>query len=263
MTDILLTNDDGYKSAGFFPLLRELSKEFSVVTVAPSEERSWIGKSITTRRELKLKENKVGDFNVFTLDGTPADCVQIGLYGILPSRPRLVVSGINIGENIGLARILSSGTIGAAMEAPIDGVKAIAASLHVPLSIKKAANFFDGTQHSLFENAIAIVAKVVRIVMEKDFGAGVDLLSVNIPFDAKLNSDFNVTTPFRESYGKLFHKKEDGFVHINPVLDFSNAKQGTDMKALNEGKISITPISLEMVSAKSFSDIERLFRKEW
>ena len=123
MADILLTNDDGYRSVGFLPLLKELSKQFSVVAVAPSEEKSWIGKSISARKELTIQKVKLGDFDIYSLNGTPADCVQVGLYDVLDNKPKLVISGINTGDNVGHARILSSGTVGAAMEASIDGVK--------------------------------------------------------------------------------------------------------------------------------------------
>src|SRR3989344_3881178 len=190
MANILLTNDDGYNSVGFLPLLKELSKEFSVVTVAPTKEMSWIGKSITTKQELELKKIKLGKFNIFTLNGTPADCVQVGLYDVAEKRPTLVVSGINIGENIGYGRILSSGTVGAAMEASIDGVKAISSSLYIPPEIKKKTNFFDPKNHLMFENAAKITLKVIKILNKKKLGKNVDLVSVNIPYKATIDSDF-------------------------------------------------------------------------
>ncbi|MEA2003700.1 MAG: 5'/3'-nucleotidase SurE, partial [archaeon] len=112
MTEILLTNDDGHSSVGFFPLLRELSKEFTVTAVAPSSQRSWAGKSISFHNEIELEKIKVGDYDGYSCSGTPADCVQIGLYNVLERKPGLVVSGINLGNNAGHGRILSSGTVG-------------------------------------------------------------------------------------------------------------------------------------------------------
>ena len=136
MTDILVTNDDGYKSAGFVPLVKELSKKYSVTAVVPDRGRSWIGKAITTKKELKIKKITYDGVEMFLLNGTPADCVQIGLYDIVDTRPKMVISGINIGLNIGQARTLSSGTIGAAIEGSIDGVRAIASSLSIPVNIR-------------------------------------------------------------------------------------------------------------------------------
>src|SRR6185369_14008527 len=101
MKKILLTNDDGYRSIGFTPLLKELSKNFSVTAVAPSDEQSWIGKSISARRKLLLKQETLEGSTIHTINGSPADCVQIGVYDVLDTKPDLVVSGINIGENIG------------------------------------------------------------------------------------------------------------------------------------------------------------------
>ena len=244
MADILLTNDDGYKSAGFFPLLNELSKEFFVVAVAPDEEKSWIGKAITARRELELKEIEIKGRKMFSLDGTPADCVQIGLYDVLDKKPKLVVSGINTGDNAGHGRILSSGTVGAAMEASIDGVKSLASSLYLPPEIKKSTDFNDPENYKMFENAAKITVKLVRIIIDKELWENVDLICLNIPFDAKADAEFEMTKPFRAPYGKLFHKRGDKFAHMNPPLEFKNLKEGTDLKALSEGKVSIAPISL-------------------
>ena len=262
MTDILLTNDDGYKSAGFLPLLKELSKEFSVVVVAPTKEKSWIGKAITTKERLKLKKVKLDGFDIFTLNGTPADCVQIGLYNLLDSFPKMVVSGVNQGANVGHARILSSGTIGAAMEASIEGVKALASSLRIPREIKKTLNLFNQKNYTVFETPAEITVKLVKILIDKEFD-DVDLFSANIPYDVTLNAEIEITKPFKDPYGKLFYKKEDGFFLSTPSLDFRNLKDGTDLKALYERKISITPISLALVSNYSIKKIEQTIKNEW
>src|SRR5215472_1710409 len=116
MKHILLTNDDSYLCAGFYPLLTELRKRHEVTAIAPKEQKSWVGKSVSAHKNVKVQKIAFEDTNVFAVEGTPADCVQIGIYGILPKRPDLVASGINAGENVGHGRILSSGTVGAAME---------------------------------------------------------------------------------------------------------------------------------------------------
>ena len=100
MTNILLTNDDWFDSVWFFPLLKELSKDFCVNCVAPDSEKSWVWKSISREKELSLNKVKIKDFDIFTLDWTPADCVQIGLFNILQKKPKMVVSGINTGNNM-------------------------------------------------------------------------------------------------------------------------------------------------------------------
>jgi len=263
MIDILLTNDDGYKSAGFLPLLRELSKEFSVVTVAPDREKSWIGKAVTKTKPLDLKKVKLKGFDIFTINATPADCVQIGLYNVLDSLPKMVVSGINQGSNVGHARILSSGTVGAAMEASIEGVKALASSLRIPRDTKKDIDLFDEKNYVVFENAAKMTVKLTKILIDKNFDDDVDLFSVNMPFNISLDAGIQITKPFKEPYGKLFYEEEDGFVLRTPHLDFENLQDGTDLKALSEGKISLTPISLDLFKEGSIEKVEKLIKNQW
>lgn len=263
MADILLTNDDGYRSIGFLSLLKELSKKFSVIAVAPSKEQSCAGKSISRTKELKLKKVKIENNEIFSINGTPADCVQIGLYNILKRKPRLVISGVNTGANVGHGRILSSGTLGASMEASIDGVKSISSSLYIPPEIKEKADFSDPKNYRIFENATKITLKLVEILYGKEIDSDIDFVSINIPFNATIDSEFEITKPFRNPYGKLFHKKHDRFIHINPMLGFDNLKDGTDLKALYNGKISITPINLELVSNSSLQRLNRTIKRDW
>jgi len=263
MPEILLTNDDGHKSAGFFPLLQELSTHFSVVSITPDREKSWIGKAITTKEKLQIQSVQKGTFEIFLLNGTPADCVQIGLYNVLRTRPKMVVSGINLGTNVGHARILSSGTIGAAMEASIERVPSIAASLWIPHDIKKTMNLYDEKNYYVFENAAKITGKLTKLLLEKDVGEDADLFSINIPFDATLDSEIELTKPFKEPYGQLFHQKDNYFFHRTPRLGFNHLQDGTDLKALHEGKIAITPISLSLVTEHSLEKFEQLFSTLW
>jgi len=263
MTDILLTNDDGYKSAGFLPLLKELSEEFSVVIVVPDREKSWIGKAITKKTQVKLKKIKLKGFDIFTINGTPADCVQIGLYNILDSFPKMVISGINQGSNVGHARILSSGTVGAAMEASIEGVNALASSLRIPGEIKKKLDLFDEKNYVVFENAARITRKLTKILIDKKFDDDIDLFSANIPFNASYDAEIEITKPFKEPYGKLFYEKKDGLVLRTPSLNFEKLDDKTDLKALSEGKISLTPINISLFKEDSIEKVEKIIKNEW
>jgi len=263
MTDILLTNDDGYKSAGFLPLLKELSEDFSVVTVVPDREKSWIGKAVTKKSPLKLKKTKLNGFDIFTINGTPADCVQIGLYNVLDSFPNMVVSGINQGSNVGHARILSSGTVGATMEASIEGVKALASSQRIPRDIKKTLDLFDEKNYVVFENAAKITKKLTKILINKEFDDDIDLFSANMPFNVSLDADIEITKPFKEPYGKLFYETKEGLVLRTPHLDFENLQDGTDLKALSEGKVSLTPINLSLFKEGSIEKVEKLIKNQW
>jgi 5'-nucleotidase len=263
MTDILITNDDGYKSAGFVPLIKELSKEFSVTAVVPDRGRSWIGKAITIKKELRLKKINYQGVDMFLLDGTPADCVQIGLYDIVDTRPKMVISGINIGLNIGQARTLSSGTIGAAIEGAIDGVRAIASSLSIPLNIRdNLTDFYHPKSYPLFENAAKVTTKIATIVINKVFN-DVDLFSLNIPFHATIDTPLEITTLFKTRYGRLFHKKGNKFLHQTPPVEYKNMEEHSDLKALSENKISLTPMNISFAAHHSFTTVEHIFKQEW
>lgn len=263
MTDLLVTNDDGYKSGGFLTLIKELSKKYTVTAVVPDRGRSWIGKAITTKKELKLKKITHEGVEMFLLNGTPADCVQIGLYDIVPTRPKMVISGINIGLNIGQARTLSSGTIGAAIEGSIDGVRSLASSLSIPLAIRdKKTDFYNSKSYQLFENAAKITTKVTTIVMDKAF-VGVDLFSLNIPFQATVETPLEITSLFGTRYGRLFHKKGNKFLHQTPPIQFKNMKEISDLKALNENKISLTPMNISFAVHHSLKNVEYVFQQEW
>jgi len=262
MTDILVTNDDGYTSAGFVPLIKELSKDYAVTAVAPDRGRSWIAKAVTTKQKLTQKKVTYEGVDMHLLDGTPADCVQIGLYDIVDTRPKMVISGINIGLNIGKARSLSSGTIGAAMEAAIDGVRAIASSVSIPMSLKDNTDFYHPKSYPLFEHAARITAKATRIMMNKTFH-DFDVLSLNIPFEATVDTDLEVTTLFDTPYGRLFHKKNGTYSQSTPPIRYTNMKEGTDLKTVSKGKISLTPLNLSLGSPQALPHVETIINKEW
>jgi 5'-nucleotidase len=263
MTDLLVTNDDGYKSAGFIALVKELSKHYSVTAVVPDRGRSWIGKAITTKKELKIKKITYDGVEMFLLNGTPADCVQIGLYDIVTIRPKMIISGINIGLNIGKARTLSSGTIGAAIEGSIDGVRSLASSLSIPVTFRdKKTDFYTPKNNMLFENAAKITAKVITIVMNKAF-CDVDLFSLNIPFEATVATPLEITSLFSTRYGRLFHRTGNKFVHRTPPIQFKNMEERSDLKALNEGKISLTPMNISFSASQLVKNVEQTFYEEW
>jgi 5'-nucleotidase len=263
MTDILVTNDDGYTSAGFVSLVKELSKYYTVTAVAPDRGRSWIGKAITTKKELKVKKITYDNVEMFLLNGTPADCVQIGLYDLVPHRPKMIISGINIGLNIGKARTLSSGTIGAAIEGAIDGVRSLAASLSIPIALRdKKTDFYIPQNNVIFENAAKITTKVTTIILDKAF-RDVDLFSLNIPFDATVTTPLEITTLFNTRYGRLFHKTGNKFNHRTPPIQFKDMEEQSDLKAISEGKISLTPMNISFSAHVLRNSVESAFQKEW
>lgn len=142
---ILLTNDDGISSAGLQTLARTLSRHYELSVVAPVGQRSAISHSITLYHPLIVERNRHKDGSSwYAVEGTPADCVKLGLQELLPRKPDLVVSGINAGANTGI-NIFYSGTVAAAIEAAFTGVPAIAVSL----ATKKKRTFGDAARITL------------------------------------------------------------------------------------------------------------------
>lgn len=261
MKHILLTNDDGYSCAGYFPLLDELKKQYDVTAIAPATQKSATGKSLAVHSPIAFKKIDHEGHEVYAIDGTPADCVQVGLYGLTKSRPDFVVSGINVGANIGHAMILSSGTVGAAMEGAIDGVVSVAASLVKPPD--RSIDYFSRSSYKYFENAAKIVAKLIGRLQELDLPQGIDVISINVPYDAKENSDIEITRPSLNSTEGIYKRDGSSFVYDNWDLVFENLEDGTDLKAVYEGKVSVTPIDLRLATREFVSYLERKLKPLW
>ena len=125
---VLLTNDDG-RDSPLFTLLVNVLRDYADLSIAvPAQEQSWQGKSMTRHGHVGVEQVDVAGHPAWSIDGTPADCVNIALYNLLETRPDLVVSGINIGVNAGVSLVWASGTVGACLEANIAGIPGIALS---------------------------------------------------------------------------------------------------------------------------------------
>ncbi len=258
--DILLTNDDGYDAIGFYPLLKLLSQKYRVLVVAPDSQRSWQAKSISKKNDLQVVSKKLHEFDIYTLNGTPADCIQIGLHDLLSSPPKLVVSGINAGSNAGRGRTLSSGTVGAGFEAALNGVKAVTASLYLRMKSAEyhAISFTNPQFYHLFEPAAEIIFEIVSSVIDQQLPDDVDLISVNIPLKATRQTEREVTTLANDGYGRVFIKRDDYYVHHDGSFDTEETVVGTDTHALELGHVAITPLSLDLSTKHSLQEMRKL-----
>ena len=246
MPILLVTNDDGVDSPTLIPLVRCLTRFGDVRTVAPSSERSWIAKAISRFDPLVVRSFERDGMVLQSVTGTPADCVNLAVHSLLPPvRPDLVVSGINLGLNYGLAFLLSSGTIGAAIEAHLANLRAVAISMAIPadaygLTGAHRAELL-GEQAGI---AAAIAADIVADLVDEAFPAGVDLFSVNLPAEATLHTPRVVTSVTRCRYGRIFVPGPDGeYLHRFSALEA--IEPGGDMAVVNAGKIAITPLCLD------------------
>jgi 5'-nucleotidase len=249
--DILLTNDDSHISPLFHFLIDKLRLLGNLTIVVPKEEQSWTGKAISRFRSLYLDTITLRDGQAYCVDGTPADCINLGIYHVFQKKPDLVVSGINIGINAGLGFALSSGTIGACLEANIAGIPAVA------LSQELARPTFMAwiTDHSLPETEVTRLRAQTDLLIDRVFQslcARADFLTrpvtwnVNFPDHLAANWQLVPASLGHTVYGSCFKKHGDRFRHeLDGTLD--DLRDNTDSRVIKQGHVSITPIDMRQL----------------
>lgn len=244
---ILASNDDGIQSSGLARLVEALQAIDNVVVVAPDRERSAVSHALTIDRPLRADEIQPGWIAV---NGTPTDCVNLALNGLLDEKPWLIVSGINRGANLG-DDITYSGTVSAAMEAVLLGIPAVAFSQvgQVAFRYEAAARF-----------AATLVASLKHTGLPPD-----TLLNVNVP-DVTEPLGFVVTKQGKRRYGDAIIEKDDPrgrkYYWIGGTeLDFDGAP-GTDFTAIRDGLISVTPLHLDLTNYEAMESLSTL-RLNW
>ena len=240
---IMVTNDDGIHAPGILALAEALRDLGEVTVVAPDRERSAAGHSLTLHSPLRVFELRPG---FFAVDGTPTDCVNMGIHSLLPFRPDLVVSGINQGANLG-DDITYSGTVAAAMEATLMGIPAIAVSLAS----------FERSDH--FPAAAQVALRVARQV--RDNGLPVDtFLNVNVPNcpASEMNPPLITRQGKRSFVGTVINKTDPRgrkYYWIGSEEPDFNDYEGTDFFAINRKHVSITPLHLDLTNYESMKII--------
>lgn len=245
---ILISNDDGIDSPMLVPLVKALQPQGDVRVVVPASERSWIGKAISRFDTVTVAERRIDGIEMLAVNGSPADCVSLAVHTLLPEPPDLVVSGINLGLNFGLAFVLSSGTVGAALEGWIAGVPSIAASMAIP----NDAYGLSGAQRIAAlgdrpQVAAAVTADIVATIWRHGFPAGVDLFSINLPADVGPDTPRVVAPVTRSRYGKLFVPgPEEGYLHrfssMNAIEDLDDG----DIAVVSRNQVAISPLRLSL-----------------
>jgi 5'-nucleotidase len=236
---ILVTNDDGVDSEGLLKLKQALSGVAPVAVLAPNRNWSASGHSKTLDRPLRVAEVTLADGSrAFACDGSPSDCVALAFLGILPERPSLVVSGINKGPNLA-GDITYSGTVAAAMEAVVIGVPSIAVSL---------ADYYEWN----FDYAASFAAQLAAHVLTEGLEPDV-LLNVNVPHLPRDEvQGVQVTRLGRRIYRSELMKRTDPFGRdyywIGGEIPTGDLTDGTDVAAVHEGFVSVTPIHLDLTN---------------
>lgn len=256
MKHILITNDDGFDAIGLKALIEALKPLAKITVVAPAINKSACGHSLTLDKPLRMV--KVDDDFYKIDDGTPTDCVYVSINNLFDEeyRPDLVVSGINIGANMG-EDITYSGTASAAMEAVLQGIPAIA--------ISQVCN--DNCAHIKDNWDFALAKKVIKEIVLKIFEGNFPLderkfLNINIP-PISLNEykGIRITQVGYREYGNDTHRhfnprgEEYYWIGLHPLAWKRSEKQDCDFEAIKANYASISPIQLNLTS---FSDIEKL-----
>lgn len=234
---ILLTNDDGIYAPGLRAMEEELRRLGDVTVVAPATEQSGVSHSITFLSPLICKEIFEGERRRgWAVEGSPADCVKIGIFEFCRQRPDLVVSGINGGLNAGI-NILYSGTVAAAIEGAFFGITSIAVSLE-----------YD--EHARFEEAAALAARVIhQILQQKDEQP--QLFNLNIPTAAfGRRPEVRVVPMGVERYGEHYIKRKDprgrSYYWATDEPPPQPTDHETDLSALQQGFLTLTPLQYDM-----------------
>jgi 5'-nucleotidase len=243
MPVILVTNDDGVTSPGLHILAEALKPLGDVTVVAPTQEASAIGHALTLRRPLRIETYGPG---VYGVDGTPTDCVNLGVDIVLKGKPDLVVSGINKGWNIG-DDVTYSGTVAGAMEAALLGIPGIAVSL-------KRTPEFD------FTYAADAAATLARVVLAKAWPART-FLNVNV--NTGQPKGFRITTQARRNHVTKIASRMDPrgqpYYWIEEALDDWHPSSGrSDYEAVIDGYVSVTPLQADLTDFEAIAALSKL-----
>ncbi len=255
---VLLTNDDGIEAEGLQALRKALLElpGIELAVVAPDGNRSAMARSITTRRPLWVKEVDFGDGTVgYATDGTPVDCVRLARLGLIEGfEPHLVVSGVNHGSNLG-DDITYSGTVAAALEAIVLGLPGIAVSQQ---SMARELDFRAGAGFD-FGVAASFTSRLVAELEDVPLPSGT-LLNINVP-----GGDPNGVEVAR--LGKRVYTDELALIdegsggrrqyRIYGEASYERDETGTDLQAVAQGKIAVTPIHFDLTDREGMSALAR------
>lgn len=241
---ILVTNDDGIHSAGIAALTKALKDIGDVYVVAPDRERSAAGHSLTLHRPLKAEQIEE---RMFSVNGTPTDCVALAVHKILPRKPDLVASGINKGANLG-DDVTYSGTVSAAIEGTILSVPSFAISLA-------------GDRPFHFEVALPFAAQIARYILDTSLPYDT-LLNVNVPnIAADAIKGMKMTKLGKRIYDNAIQEVQspwgDKHYWIGGGKPYWEHGEDMDIQAIVDGYVSVTPIHLDLTNYEALSMLKK------
>lgn len=234
---ILVTNDDGPFSPGLWVLYDAVRDLGDVSIVVPETPKSASGLGLTLHKPLRLNRLNIKGTLVYMVSGTPSDVIYVAM-NTLVGRPNIVLSGVNIGDNLSIQVILSSGTVGAVLQASIEGVPGIAFSAAVDSPEELESRHYR-------EHLKRVIRELVRNVIDEGFPEDVDIINVNFP--PVIARDMMVVKPAKKRFSTSIVKRKDPrgipyyWIYGQPV----EAEPNTDVHTvLEEAKIAVTPLRL-------------------
>lgn len=245
---ILLSNDDGVHAEGLASLYIALSEQHDVTVIAPDRNCSGASNALSLQQPLRIQKMKNG---FYAVNGTPSDCVHLGINSFLEEDPELVVSGINHGANLG-DDVIYSGTVAAATEGRYMGLPAIAVSL---------CNYQGGH----FDTAAKVVCELIQRMAAHPLPAD-QILNVNVPDlpHAQLQG-VQVTRQGRRHRAESMVRSQDPWGReiywYGKVGQEQDAGPGTDFNAISRGYCSVTPLSVDMTAYQSLDDMQSWIEK--
>ena len=236
---ILLTNDDGPESALLSAAIRCVRPHGELTVVIPAQEQSWMAKRMTRFEDIHAATIEVAGQEVHCFGGSPADCANYGIYHLFDGKPDLLVSGINMGENQGLGMVLSSGTVGACLEANIAGIAGVA------LSQQWRAGW-SAKHESRLEKLVGSAFDFVD--RRADFPREPVTWNFNFPFAPADDCEVKPAVIGRTRYTSFF-EQTDGVFSFNSKMEWPAVvhQDRADGKLLNQGHVTLTRIDIRTI----------------
>lgn len=247
---ILLANDDGIYAPGLAAMERALRQIGDVTVIAPAQEQSGVAHSITFLSPLVCKQVFDGNRSRgYAVEGSPADCVKLGVVELLPERPDLIVSGINGGLNAGI-NVLYSGTVAAAIEGAFFGITSIAVSL-------------EWDEHAKFDRAAEMARQIISQILQHQPHPS-RLYNLNIPTSATNlppgQAELKVVPMGVARYGEHFIKRKDprnrDYYWATGDPPPEHGKEETDLSALEKGYLTLTPLHFDMTERAQIAEMK-------
>ncbi|MBF0246050.1 MAG: 5'/3'-nucleotidase SurE [Planctomycetes bacterium] len=242
---VLVSNDDGVDSLLTALLVEALLQRGDRCTVvAPFADRSWIGRAMTHFGEIRARPYRGLPCEAWSVEGTPADCVNLALHHLLSERPALVLAGINIGVNIGTSLCSSSGTVGAALGGYLHGLPAVAVSAEIPAlqfaNLKERVAITDESVLESLRRCAGLAADMVALIARPQAGGNRALYNINFPHPVSAQTE--VATTFVDSglQPSLFVPCGEGSYRFGRVEVPRGGEAGSDVACVERGAISVS-----------------------